>query len=949
MNDQESWNIVNRDFEFYFPTLFSTVIRRILLKLRDICAVIWKFLTDAYDSALPYDSAEETLKHIEYVAVNIVFKFVISWAIIKYMIFPDKPTLTIRISFALTCIYFIIRSWNVNRTAGNCKLCIGYVEFLAYAVIYTAIHTSDTWYCIVGNLCVMGAISMIASDIRIIFAFSTLFSMMNWYVLYISDTPKFMFIWTHLTFIYYFFCFLSRIRIAQCSAYSDILESMQKTSLNNINTTMFVASVTHELKNPLNSILGCIEQLKESTNTTFSEKQNLVTAGYSVQILLYLIGNIHDISKISCGKFDIDRFPISILHEVSKVCRIERELATMKNLKFYKKISTPMPNLIYGDPMRLEQILINLLGNAIKFTHSGYIGIILHWVAQINEMSEESEFIPPEDYFGHDKSFKEEYAKKLKNAAVPAVSSFDISNDSDLLNGTSEQIEEGVVSDQINKYSKFKPIPGCIEKHTEECKTDKKQESPRLKNRASKLENLHSASLSRFSDLHMEADRPGDFSDSELSEIECVQKVRDSAGILVIDIVDTGIGISKEGQKKLFQPFSQAHKCIRKQFESTGLGLWITKQLLDLMNGVIEVKSEENHGTRFRIRIPFTVCLTESGSRLELARSPIMLSQRLSLAADELRKIGKIRCKTKSNTLKGMNILVIEDNTYLNNGKLEQLAKLLYQDNCVIYYCSYDTVIDYLSKETYKIDVIFVIASGLSKTTKNVISKIIQYRREKRAEESSQIPICVASGIFNKFTKIQKDIASQGEYTNMCDSVITFPLEKEALYKLLLSAKSKDEKHVIANENYRNLVRELSMEFTFGTSNKLVQTKKIILADDDAACQLMVKSMIEQAGGYEVIAFFNGMDVIKCYEQRGELIRLIIMDLSMPGLNGMETAKKVREMEKRMNKKKVPILCLTGHDDEELVKECKIHGIDEVVFKPIKKKNLMELLNAYIK
>lgn len=80
--------------------------------------------------------------------------------------------------------------------------------------------------------------------------------------------------------------------------------------------------------------------------------------------------------------------------------------------------------------------------------------------------------------------------------------------------------------------------------------------------------------------------------------------IQECKGQLIIEVIDTGIGISQEGIKKLFQPFQQADKGIQAKYGGTGLGLWITNKLVGVMRGHIDVESELNKGTTFTIKIP---------------------------------------------------------------------------------------------------------------------------------------------------------------------------------------------------------------------------------------------------------------------------------------------------------------------------------------------------------
>ena len=87
-------------------------------------------------------------------------------------------------------------------------------------------------------------------------------------------------------------------------------------------------------------------------------------------------------------------------------------------------------------------------------------------------------------------------------------------------------------------------------------------------------------------------------------EVEIEKKIN---GQLIIEVIDTGIGISKEGISRLFKPYQQANKSIYKKFGGTGLGLWLSSELVKLMGGNIEVESVLGNGSTFKIMLPIIV------------------------------------------------------------------------------------------------------------------------------------------------------------------------------------------------------------------------------------------------------------------------------------------------------------------------------------------------------
>jgi two-component system, cell cycle sensor histidine kinase PleC len=130
----------------------------------------------------------------------------------------------------------------------------------------------------------------------------------------------------------------------------------------------FIANMSHELRTPLNAIIGFSDMLHTRT-VTDPEKAHQYT-GYIRQAavhLLELISSILDVSKIQAGKLSVEREPVELMPILSSCMLIVEAKAREKNIKVVSSVEPEFP-LILGDGLRLKQILINLLGNAVKFT-----------------------------------------------------------------------------------------------------------------------------------------------------------------------------------------------------------------------------------------------------------------------------------------------------------------------------------------------------------------------------------------------------------------------------------------------------------------------------------------------------------------------------------------------------------------------------------------------------
>ncbi len=244
----------------------------------------------------------------------------------------------------------------------------------------------------------------------------------------------------------------------------------------------FLANMSHEIRTPMNAVLGYAEllgfMLEDKTQRDYIE--SIKSSGRS---LLTLINDILDLSKIEAGKLELQFEFVNSQSFFSEFERIFSLRLSEKGLKFILEISSGTPAGIYIDDARVRQIILNLIGNAIKFTEKGSI--------------------------------------KLKVYTE---------------------------NPQIINYSKEK---------TEE-----------------------------FIDL-------------------------------IIEVTDTGIGISKEMQEEIFNPFVQVQGQNVKKYGGTGLGLAITYRLVHLMNGTITLQSKLNIGSSFKIRIPEVSYLRDIEKRME--------------------------------------------------------------------------------------------------------------------------------------------------------------------------------------------------------------------------------------------------------------------------------------------------------------------------------------------
>ena len=304
--------------------------------------------------------------------------------------------------------------------------------------------------------------------------------------------------------------------------------------------TSFLSNMSHEIRTPLNAIIGLDNIALRNPSLPPQTRDQLEKIHTSAQHLLSVINGILDMTRIESGKMELKKEVFSLPELIRQVNVIIQGQCDDKKLNYVTSSVDELNGCFIGDPTKIRQVLINILGNAVKFTPpSGFV------------------------YFSVDNM-----SGTAESEAASAIATC-------IVDKSSDNAESSITASSITASSSITVSSITVSSAAHKAPVGI----------TASVGNAASADAAPSADAALSAGT--DYSSQALRFI----------------IRDTGIGMEKEFLAKIFEPFSQEDSTTTNRYGGSGLGLSLTKRIVDLMGGDLTVESEKGKGSTFTLTL----------------------------------------------------------------------------------------------------------------------------------------------------------------------------------------------------------------------------------------------------------------------------------------------------------------------------------------------------------